>query len=297
MDVWAVAADGRRLASAVDGALEVPEGAVLEVRGRRRANAQLAWLTEIPVPVVSVDVRRSKVSAFDLMAAASLPSVAVFTAAGEVIDRSVVAAISRAPNLAVLQLTAPALGAGDVLPLAAAARLRQVRLEVPQVPAAEVVQTLGERALVTFGLSEPRLDSALFEQVVALWPLRELSVAVEYLDRSMLAAVRRLSSLTQLALDARWVQLTATDLSALVCGTPALRQLDLAQNGQPVSTDLLIGALWLRPGMCLNGLTMTPQATARFVERWSQQAAPDGDDSHDAPSWGDEPDGDALLGW
>ncbi|MQA06188.1 MAG: hypothetical protein GEV07_26880 [Streptosporangiales bacterium] len=271
VDVWAVAADGRRLAGAASGVLDVPDGAVLEVRGRRRARAQLAWLTELSIPVVSIDVRRSRVNAYDLMAAASLPSLAVLTAAGDVIDRSVVAAISQAPNLAVLQLTAPALRAGDLLPLRAAGRLRQVRLEVPQVPAAEVVEVLGQRQLVTFGLSEPRMTAGLFDQVATLWPLREMAVAVDYLDRAMLSVVRRLSGLGQLALDARWAHVTALDVTELVCGLPGLRQLELTQAAKPIATELLLGALWLRPGLCVNGLTMTPQATARFIERWAEQ--------------------------
>src|SRR5690606_6237958 len=83
VDIWAVASDGRRLTGAAQGEVDVPDGAVLEVRGRRRANAKLAWLTELSIPVVSVDVRRSQVSALDLVAAASLPHLAVLTAAGE----------------------------------------------------------------------------------------------------------------------------------------------------------------------------------------------------------------------
>lgn len=270
VDIWAVASDGRRLAGVADGEIDVPEGAVLEVRGRRRARAKLAWLTELGAPVVSVDVRRSEVSGFDLVAAASLPHLAVLTAAGETIDGEVLAAIARAQNLAVLQLTAPSLHRGELLPLRYATRLRQVRLEVPQVPPEEVVDVLSERSLEVFGLAEPRMTAGLFEQVVSAWPLRELSVAVEHLDRYTCTTVRQLGGLVQLAVDGRWAELAAIDVAWLVNGLPQLRQLDLTEAGRQLSPELLVGAWWLRPGLTVNGLTMAKEATERFVERWTK---------------------------
>lgn len=269
VDIWAVAGDGRRLTGTGSGTLEVPDGAVLEVRGRRRRQARLAWLAEVDVPVVSVDVQRSEVAAFDLVAVASIPHLAVLTASGAAIDGQTVEAIARAPSLAVLQLNAPSLRRGELLSLRTALRLRQVRLDVPNVPPEEVVEAMGERSLVAFGMSQPRLTALLLDQVLALWPLRELSVAVQYIDSATMSALRRLTSLRQLAIDGSWTELTVWDVTALVTGLPELGELDVTESGRQVSPDLLVGAWWVRPGLRINGLAMDATATGRFVERWS----------------------------
>ncbi|MBO0828730.1 MAG: hypothetical protein J2P24_13215 [Streptosporangiales bacterium] len=268
VECWAVASDGRRLGSSTGGTLEVPQGAVLEVRGRRRARAKLSWLTEVNVPVVSVDVRRSVLTPFELMAAASLPHLAVFTAAGDAVDVYVLEAIARAGNLAVLQLEAPALRAGDLRPLWSATRLRQVRLDVPNLPVSEVVDVLGDRKLTAFGLTAPRVTQHAFDQIVSRWPLRELSVALERVDRATLRLAGRLSCLAHLALDGLRVSLGEFDVTALVARLPELRSLDLTEDGAQLSPDLLVGGYWLRPGIRVNGLAMDEQATARFIGRW-----------------------------
>lgn len=268
VDIWAVASDGHRLAGAGSGTLDVPDGSVLEVRGRRDRQARLAWLAELEVPVVSVDVQRSEVAAFDLVAVASIPHLAVLTASGAAIDGPTVAAIARAPSLAVLQLAAPSLRRGDLIALRTALRLRQLRLDVPNVPPEEVVEAVGERSLVAFGMSQPRLTALLLDQVLALWPLHELSVALQYIDSATMSALRRLAGLRQLAIDGNWTELTAWDVTALVTGLPELAELDLTEAGRQVSPDLLVGGWWVRPGLRINGLAMDATATGRFVERW-----------------------------
>lgn len=274
VECWAVASDGRRLASSTGGALEVPQGAVLEVRGRRKAHAKLSWLTEVNVPVVSVDVRRSVLTPFELMAASSLPHLAVLTAAGEAIDVFVLEAISRAPNLAVLQLEAPALRAGDLRPLRAATRLRQVRLDVPNLPASEILDVLGDRKLTAFGLTAPRVTEYTFEQIISRWPLRELSVALERIDHAALGLVGQLTGLVHLALDGLSVDVGGYEVATLVRGMPELCSLDLTEDSAQVSADLLIGAWWLRPGIRINGLAMDEDATARFIDRWRPPTQP-----------------------
>jgi hypothetical protein len=268
VECWAVGSDGTRLASSTGGPLEVPQGAVLEVRGRRKAQAKLSWLTEVNVPVVSVDVRRSVLNPFELMAASSLPHLAVFTAAGDAIDAFVLDAIARAPNLAVLQLEAPALRAGDLRPLRGAIRLRQVRLDVPNLPATEVLDVLGEHKLTAFGLTAPRVTDYAFEQIVSRWPLRELSVALERVDRSTLRLAGQLTGLVHLALDGLLVDLGGYAVTTLVSQVPKLYSLDLTEDGTQVSPELLVGAWWLRPGIRINGLAMGADATARFIDRW-----------------------------
>lgn len=271
VECWAVASDGRRLASSAGGVLEVPQGAVLEVRGRRKAHAKLSWLTEVNVPVVSVDVRRSVLSADELIAASSLPHLAVLTAAGDAIDVFVLEAIARAPNLAVLQLEAPALRAGDLRPLRSAMRLRQVRLDAPNLPATEILDVLGDRKLSAFGLTAPRVSEYAFDQVVTRWPLRELSVALERVDRESLRLAAQLTGLVHLALDGLAVDLEDHDVTTLVARAPELYSLDLTENGAQVSPDLLVGAWWLRPGIRINGLAMDEEATARFIDRWRRR--------------------------
>lgn len=268
VECWAVASDGRRLASSTGGTLEVPQGAVLEVRGRRKAHAKLSWLTEVNVPVVSVDVRRSVLTPIELTAAASLPHLAVLTAAGDAIDTFVLEAIARAPNLAVLQLEAAALRAGDLRPLRSATRLRQVRLDVPNLPACEVLDVLGDHKLTAFGLTAPRVNEHVFDQIVSRWPLRELSAAVERVDRATLRLAGRLTGLVHLALDGLLVDLGGFDVTTLVARMPELYSLDLTEEGAQVSPDLLVGAWWLRPGIRINGLAMDQDATARFIDRW-----------------------------
>ena len=268
VECWAVASDGRRLASSIGGTLDVPQGAVLEVRGRRKAHAKLSWLTEVNVPVVSVDVRRSVLTPFELMAAASLPHLAVLTAAGDAIDMFVLEAIARAPNLAVLQLEAPALRAGDLRPLRSAMRLRQVRLDVPGLPASEVLDVLGDRKLTAFGLTAPRVTEYAFDQIVSRWPLRELSVALERIDHATLRLAGQLTGLVHLALDGLLVDLGPYDVTTLVARSPELYSLDVTQDSAQVSPDLLVGAWWLRPGIRINGLAMDEDATARFIDRW-----------------------------
>lgn len=268
VECWAVASDGRRLASSSGGALEVPQGAVLEVRGRRNAHAKLSWLTEVNVPVVSVDVRRSMLNPFELMAASSLPHLAVLTAAGDAIDTFVLEAIARAPNLAVLQLEAPTLRAGDLRPLRSAIRLRQVRLDVPNLPASEVLDVLGDRKLIAFGLTAPRVTEYAFEQIVTRWPLREFSVALERIDHTTLRLAGQLTGLVHLALDGLLVDLGAYHVTTLVTRMPELYSLDLTQDSEQVSPDLLVGAWWLRPGIRINGLAMDEDATSRFIDRW-----------------------------
>ncbi|MGH3095578.1 MAG: hypothetical protein ACRDMV_06205, partial [Streptosporangiales bacterium] len=117
VECWVVGLDGRRLGSSAGGELEVPDGTVLEVRGRRRRRVRLAWLADAGARVISVDVRRSEVGEEDLLAVATLPDVAVLTAAGDGVTPRAVRAIAAVPRLAVLQLGAPALGPDDLEPL------------------------------------------------------------------------------------------------------------------------------------------------------------------------------------
>lgn len=268
VECWAVGPDGRRLGSSASGDLEVPDGTVLEVRGRRRRRVRLAWLADAGARVISVDVRRSEVAEDDLLAVAMLPDVAVLTAAGDGVTPRAVRAIAAVPRLAVLQLGAPALGQGELDPLRAATALRQVRLDVPGVPEREAVDTFAARALGAFGLAQPRLPAETVRRIIALWPLRELGVATQRLDGEMLETVVRSDGLIRLAIDATTVDLAAHDVDDLVRGLPKLRTLDLTRDGVQLDPSLMLGAWRQRPGLRVNGLTMGADATARFVTRW-----------------------------
>lgn len=268
VECWAVGRDGQRLASSAGGELDVPTGGFLEVRGRRRSRVRLAWLAGTGVPVVSVDVRRGEVGEDDLVAVASLPDLALLTAAGDELGVRTVTALGSAGRLAVLQLAAPALRPGDLEPLRGAERLRQVRLEVPGVPAGEVLDVLAGRRLGVFGLSAPRLTAAQLDRVGSTWPLRELAVTVDRVDFAALRGVSRLASLTTLGLDGEAVSVESADVASLVIALPRLVSLDITAGGRPVPPGPLLGAWWIRPGLRINGLAMDAGATARFVARW-----------------------------
>lgn len=272
VECWAVGPDGRRLGSSAGGDLEVPDGAVLEVRGRRRKRVRLAWLADAGVRVISVDVRRSEVAEDDLLAVAALPDVAVLTAAGDGVTARAVREIAAVPRLAVLQLGAPTLGPGDLQPLRAATGLRQVRLDVPGVPEREAVDTFAARSLGAFGLAQPRVPAETVLRISALWSLRELGLATQRLDAELLETVARSAGLIRLAVDALDVELGVPDIDRLVRELPKLRTLDLTRDGVQVDPSLLLGAWRQRPGLRVNGLAMGADATARFVSRWPSGA-------------------------